>query len=56
MHADRQNRSWQRDGRWVIDLGRWYYLIFYRIEAERVVLVHVLHGAWDHESLLFPDQ
>jgi plasmid stabilization system protein ParE len=31
-------------------------LIFYRIEADRVVIVHVLHGARDHESLLFPEQ
>jgi toxin ParE1/3/4 len=32
------------------------YLIFYRIEAERVVIVYVLHGARDYESLLFPEQ
>lgn len=31
------------------------YLIFYRIEAERVVVLHVLHGARDYKALLFPD-
>lgn len=31
------------------------YLIFYRIEAERVVVLHVLHGARDYEALLFPE-
>lgn len=31
------------------------YLIFYRIEAERIVVVHVLHGAVDYESILFPE-
>lgn len=30
------------------------YLIFYRIEAERVVVIHVLHGARDYAGLLFP--
>jgi toxin ParE1/3/4 len=32
------------------------YLIFYRIEADRVVIVRVLHGARDYESLLFPEE
>ncbi|MGE5500671.1 MAG: type II toxin-antitoxin system RelE/ParE family toxin [Ignavibacteriales bacterium] len=31
------------------------YLIFYRVEAERVTIIHVLHGAQDYEALLFPD-
>jgi plasmid stabilization system protein ParE len=31
------------------------YLIFYRIEADRVVIIRVLHGARDYESVLFPD-
>ncbi len=31
------------------------YLIFYRIEGDRVVVVHILHGARDYESLLFPE-
>ncbi len=29
------------------------YLIFYRAEEARVVVVHVLHGARDYEPLLF---
>jgi toxin ParE1/3/4 len=30
------------------------YLIFYRIEDDRVSIVHILHGARDYEALLFP--
>lgn len=30
------------------------YLIFYRVEADRVSVIHILHGARDHEALLFP--
>jgi plasmid stabilization system protein ParE len=30
------------------------YLIFYRVEEEAVVMVHVLHGAMDHSQILFP--
>lgn len=30
------------------------YLIFYRVDADRVVVVHVLHGAQDYEAILFP--
>jgi plasmid stabilization system protein ParE len=30
------------------------YLIFYRIGVESVDVLHVLHGAVDYESLLFP--
>jgi toxin ParE1/3/4 len=29
------------------------YLIFYRIEDDSVVIIHVLHGARDYEALLF---
>ena len=29
------------------------YLIFYRVEAKQVVILHVLHGAMDYASLLF---
>ena len=29
------------------------YLIFYRIEGERVVILHVLHGAMNYEPILF---
>ena len=32
------------------------YLIFYRIEAEHVVIIHVLHGAMDYTSVLFPQE
>ena len=28
------------------------YLIFYRIEAKRVIVIHVLHGARDYSDLL----
>jgi toxin ParE1/3/4 len=31
------------------------YLIFYRIGADAVEVVHILHGARDYESLLFPE-
>jgi plasmid stabilization system protein ParE len=27
------------------------YLIFYRVESERVVVIHVLHGAKDYSDL-----
>ncbi len=30
------------------------YLIFYRIEAEKVVIVHILHGAQDYNAIIFP--
>jgi toxin ParE1/3/4 len=30
------------------------YLVFYRVRADRVVVLHVLHGATDYEKLLFP--
>ncbi|AXQ27483.1 type II toxin-antitoxin system RelE/ParE family toxin [Solimonas sp. K1W22B-7] len=29
------------------------YLIFYRVEAEQVVILHVLHGAMDYAGILF---
>jgi len=31
------------------------YLIFYRVENEKVVIVHVLKGATDYGALLFGD-
>ena len=31
------------------------YLIFYRVEPEKVVIVHVLHGAQDYTAILFPN-
>ncbi|HEX7783855.1 MAG TPA: type II toxin-antitoxin system RelE/ParE family toxin [Sphingobium sp.] len=30
------------------------YLIFYRVEAERLIVIHILHGAQDYEAILFP--
>lgn len=30
------------------------YLIFYRIEHDRIAIIHILHGARDYETLLFP--
>lgn len=30
------------------------YLIFYLIDAERIVVIHVLHGARDYSAILFP--
>ena len=31
------------------------YLIFYRFQAQKVIVVHVLHGAMDYLDLLVPD-
>lgn len=31
------------------------YLIFYRVETAKVVIVHVLHGATDYGAILFGD-
>lgn len=31
------------------------YLIFYRVECERVVIAHVLHGAMDYATVLFDE-
>ena len=31
------------------------YLIFYRIGADAVEVLHVLHGAMDYERILFPE-
>jgi plasmid stabilization system protein ParE len=31
------------------------YLIFYRLGAEAIEVVHILHGARDYERLLFPE-
>lgn len=32
------------------------YLIFYRVEADQVVIIHVLHGAMDYAAILFVDE
>jgi toxin ParE1/3/4 len=31
------------------------YLIFFRVMADRIEIVHVLHGAQDYEAILFPE-
>lgn len=31
------------------------YLIFYRVEADHVSILHILHGARGYEALLFPE-
>ena len=31
------------------------YLIFYRIETDRVEILHILHGAMDYDAVLFPE-
>jgi plasmid stabilization system protein ParE len=31
------------------------YLIFYRAETARVVIIHILHGATDYGAILFGD-
>jgi toxin ParE1/3/4 len=31
------------------------YLIFYSVEADKVVVLHVLHGATEYSRLLFED-
>ena len=35
--------------------GHGNYLIFYRVEADKVVIIHILHGAQDYGAMLFPD-
>ena len=30
------------------------YLIFYRVEREKVVILHILHGAQDYSAILLP--
>jgi len=30
------------------------YLIFYRVENDQITILHVLNGAMDFESILFP--
>jgi plasmid stabilization system protein ParE len=32
------------------------YLIFYRVTADTVDILHVLNGARDYEPILFPDE
>lgn len=32
------------------------YLIFYRVEEDRVSIIHILHGARDVDALLFPEK
>ena len=30
------------------------YLIFYRVQGDRLAVIHVLHGAMDYGPILFP--
>lgn len=30
------------------------YLVFYRVGTDRIDILHVLHGAQDYETILFP--
>jgi len=32
------------------------YLIFYRVDAEQVTVLHVLNSAMDYAAILFPDE
>ena len=32
------------------------FLIFYRVGADAIEIVHILHGARDYEPLLFPEK
>lgn len=32
------------------------YLIFYRVEADSVDVLHILNGAMNYEALLFPEE
>jgi toxin ParE1/3/4 len=34
--------------------GHGDYLIFYRVEAEKVIIIHILHGAQNYNTTLFP--
>ncbi|BBE35668.1 type II toxin-antitoxin system RelE/ParE family toxin [Sphingosinicella microcystinivorans] len=34
--------------------GHGDYLIFYRVEPERVIVIHILHGAQNYNTILFP--
>jgi len=32
------------------------FLIFYRVGTDAIEAIHILHGARDYESLLFPEE
>jgi plasmid stabilization system protein ParE len=32
------------------------FLIFYRVDQGAIEVIHILHGARDYESLLFPEE
>lgn len=34
--------------------GHGNYLIFSRVEVEKVIIIHILHGAQDYGTILFP--
>jgi toxin ParE1/3/4 len=31
------------------------YLIFYRVDHDQIVVIHILHGARDYDAVFFPD-
>lgn len=33
-----------------------WFLIFYRVGQDAIEVIHILHGARDYESLLFPEE
>lgn len=34
--------------------GHGDYLIFYRIEPKKVIILHIMHGAQNYNTILFP--
>jgi plasmid stabilization system protein ParE len=32
------------------------FLIFYRVDDQRIEVIHIVHGARDYERLLFPEE
>ena len=32
------------------------YLIFYRIDRDRIYVLHILHGSQDYRKILFPEE
>jgi toxin ParE1/3/4 len=31
-----------------------HHLIFYRVESDKIIILHVVHGAQDYAAILFP--
>jgi toxin ParE1/3/4 len=47
--------AWGRENGGVRRVPHGHYLIFYRVTADVVEILHVLHGARDYEPIVFPD-